>query len=153
MQASKEIDPVMCVAIGDESRYSRTVTDADLFAFAAVSGDFDPVHMDQEYAKTTAFGQRILHGTYTLSLLSRATMENSCRIVSRGCAYKPVSIGFDRVRFLKPVFVGDTMTVIYTIEAVDRERMRSVGDCKVINQRGEQVLAAKHLAKWTRPSA
>ncbi len=136
------------VTIGERTTLAKTVTEADMLAFAAISGDFDPVHVDEEYAKTTPFGRRIVYGLLTLDLLSGPESEMSRRIVERGCPLKPVTLGYDRVRCLVPAFVGDTLRAIYTMESLDEERKRSIGDCRVVNQDGREVLVAKHIMKW-----
>jgi 3-hydroxybutyryl-CoA dehydratase len=136
------------VKIGEQATLSKTVTDADMLAFAAISGDFDPVHVDDEYAKTTPFGRRIVYGLLTLDLLSGPESEMSRRIVERGCPLKPVTLGYERVRCLAPAYVGDTLRAVYTLEAVDEERKRSIGDCRVVNQAGKEILVGKHIMKW-----
>ena len=138
----------MQVQIGERTTFSKTVTDADITLFAALSGDFDPIHVDEEYAKRTPFGRRIAHGIFVLGLLSAAESEMSRRIVGRGSPLKPVSLGYERVRFIKPVFVGDTLTAAYTIDALDGERMRSTGKCEITNQKGELCLVGEHIMKW-----
>ena len=60
----------------------------------------------------------------------------------------PVSLGYDRVRFLKPVFIGDTITVRYLVESIDAAKNRSLAKVEVSNDRGEVVAAATHLMKW-----
>jgi 3-hydroxybutyryl-CoA dehydratase len=142
------MDEVMKVEIGEQTQFAKTMTDSDLAMFSAISGDFDPVHVNEEYAKETGFGRRILHGIATLGLLSAAESEMSRRIVARGCAYKPVTLGYDKVRFLKPVFVGDTLTATYTIAAIDREKLRSVGKCEIANQAGDLCVVGEHILKW-----
>ncbi|MBE0532417.1 MAG: MaoC family dehydratase [Rhodospirillales bacterium] len=138
----------MQVEIGERTAFSKTVTDADIALFSAISGDFDPVHVDDEYARKTPFGRRIAHGIFVMGLLSAAESEMSRRIVGRGSSLKPVSLGYDRVRFIKPVFVGDTLTAAYTIAALDPEKMRSTGKCEVTNQKGELCLVGEHIMKW-----
>lgn len=138
----------MQVEIGERTTFSKTVTDADIALFSALSGDFDPIHVDEEYAKQTPFGRRIAHGIFVLGLLSAAESEMSRRIVSRGSPLKPVSLGYDRVRFIKPVFIGDTLNATYTIDALDSARMRSTGKCEITNQKGELCLAGEHIMKW-----
>ena len=128
----------MQVEIGECTTFSKTVTDADIALFSAISGDFDPVHVDEEYARTTPFGRRIAHGIFVLGLLSAAESEMSRRIVARGSPLKPVSLGYDRIRFIKPVFVGDTLTATYTIAALDPQKVRSTGKCEITNQKGER---------------
>jgi len=138
----------MQVEIGEKTAFSKTVTDADIALFAALSGDFDPIHVDEEYAKQTPFGRRIAHGIFVLGLLSAAESEMSRRIVARGSPLKPVSLGYERVRFIKPVFVGDTLTAAYTIDALDPGKMRSTGKCEITNQKGELCLVGEHIMKW-----
>ena len=137
-----------CVEIGEATSFSKTITDADLLMFSAISGDFDPVHVDEEYAKTTPFGRRIAHGIAVLGLLSAAESEMSRRIVARGGSGKPVSLGYEGVRFLKPVFVGDTLKAQYTIAELHPEKARAIGRCEIRNQRNETVLVGNHLMKW-----
>jgi len=62
----------------------------------------------------------------------------------------PVSLGYDRVRFLKPVFIGDTVTLTYTIAEVDPVKRQALGDIEVINQNGELVSVARHVLRWVR---
>ncbi|MBL6945389.1 MAG: MaoC family dehydratase [Rhodospirillales bacterium] len=138
----------MRVETGETSSFSKTVTDTDIALFAAVSGDFDPVHVDDEYAKSTPFGKRIAHGIFVLGLLSAAESEMSRRIVARGSNLKPVSLGYDKVRFIRPVFVGDTLNAVYTVEEIDAERERSTGRCEVFNQNNELCLVGQHIMKW-----
>lgn len=138
----------MHVEIGEQTEFSKTVTEADIALFAAISGDFDPIHVNEEYARTTPFGQRIAHGIFVMGLLSAAESELSRKIVARGGAFKPVSLGYDRVRFIKPVFVGDTLTARYTLSEIDEPRMRSTGKCEIFNQKNELCLAGVHIMKW-----
>jgi len=60
----------------------------------------------------------------------------------------PVSAGYDKLRFLKPVMLGDTVTVIYTVASVDKERGRSVAKVEVVNQNGELKAVAEHIMRW-----
>lgn len=138
----------MPVEIGEATAFAKTVTDADIAFFSAISGDFDPVHVNEEYARTTPFGRRIAHGIFVLGLMSAAESVLSQRIVARGSPLKPVSLGYDGVRFLKPVLVGDTLNAQYTITAIDAERRRSTGKCEITNQKGELCLVGEHILKW-----
>src|SRR5438874_134820 len=85
----------------------RTITEADVVLHAGQTGDFYPHHMDAEWCKTQDFKLRMAHGTLTFSLAvgATATLVNPCA----------VSYGYDRLRFLKPVFIGDTIRVQVTI--------------------------------------
>lgn len=79
----------------------RTVTEADIVHFAGVSGDFFPLHVDAQYAKTTRFGERIAHGMLTLSLATGLYILSPDYVIA--------FYGLDHVRFLKPVKIGDTI--------------------------------------------
>jgi 3-hydroxybutyryl-CoA dehydratase len=136
------------VDVGETSRFSKTITETDITLFSAISGDFDPLHVDEEYARTTLFGRRIAHGIVVLGLLSAAESEMSRRIVARGDNGKPLSLGYDKIRFLKPVFIGDTLTAVYTISQVSAEKGRAVGKCEIFNQDKELVLVGEHIMKW-----
>ena len=118
--------------VGDQAVFSKTITDADLLLFSAVSGDNYEVHVDEEYAKTTRFGKRVVHGLLTASLLST---------VNGALLQRPGGISVAQtLHFRKPVFVGDTLTATSEVVEIiaDRRRLR----CKttVVNQRGETVL-------------
>jgi len=138
----------MCVEIGETSGFFKEVSDTDIAQFAAISGDFDPVHMDDEYAKTTPFGKRIAHGLFVMGLLSGAESEMSRRIVARGSELKPISLGYDKVRFIRPVFIGDTLKTVYTIKELNSESRRSTGTCEIFNQNDELCLVGDHIMKW-----
>ena len=66
----------MQVEVGETTEFSKTVTDADIALFSAISGDFDPIHVDEEYARKTPFGRRIAHGIFVMGLLSAAGIGN-----------------------------------------------------------------------------
>jgi acyl dehydratase len=140
------------VEVGEETRFVKTVTDADFLLFCAVSGDHDPIHVSDTDAQAAGFEMRIAHGLLTVSLLSAAESEMSRRIVARGIEAKPLSLGYEKIRFLKPVYPGDTLTAIYSIESIDAENLRAIGDCRVETQDGEAVCVAKHVMKWVRPA-
>jgi acyl dehydratase len=136
------------LAIGDSVRFARTVTAMDIALCAAITGDFDPLHMDDDYASGTAFGARIAHGALVLGLCSTCASMIAQRSIAAGAEGTPASLGYDRVRFLKPAFVGDTLAARYTVEALDPEARRSDSRIEVTNQRGETVLAGRHVMKW-----
>lgn len=139
------------VEIGEEARFSKTVTDADLLMFSAVTGDHDPIHVSDPDARAAGFDMRIAHGLLTLSLLSATETEMSRRIMARGGSAKPLSLGYEKIRFLKPVYPGETLTAIYRIEELHSEKARAVADCRIENEGGEAVCVAKHIMKWVLP--
>jgi acyl dehydratase len=136
------------VEVGDQAEFSKTVTETDLALFAAVSGDFDPIHVDEAYARTTPFGRRIAHGGLSLALLSTVAAQISRRARDRGSRGTSVSLGYDRIRFLAPVFVGDTLTARYTVLELDPATQRSRSKVEVLKANGELAVAGEHLMKW-----
>ncbi|HEY0393397.1 MAG TPA: MaoC family dehydratase [Candidatus Elarobacter sp.] len=117
---------------GDAAAFTKTITEADILLFAAVSGDNYPLHVDAEYAKTTRFGQRAAHGMLTASLLSTVT---GMLLQKPGGIYVEQSI-----RFKRPVFIGDTLTARSEVTELLPERRRMRVRAGVVNQRGETVL-------------
>jgi acyl dehydratase len=136
------------VEVGEHAEFSKTVTETDLALFAAVSGDFDPIHVDEAYARTTPFGRRIAHGALALALLSTVSALISRRARDRGSRGTSVSLGYDRIRFLAPVFVGDTLVARYTVLALDPAARRSRAKVEVVKATGELAVAGEHLMKW-----
>jgi acyl dehydratase len=136
------------VEVGDQAEFSKTITETDLALFAAVSGDFDPIHVDEAYARTTPFGRRIAHGGLSVALLSTVSALISRRARDRGSRGTSVSLGYDRIRFLAPVFVGDTLTARYTVLELDPATQRSRSKVEVLKANGELAIAGEHLMKW-----
>ena len=136
------------VEIGAETRFAKTFAESDFYLFSGISGDFDKAHVNEAYMKTTVFGRRIAHGLLVLSLSSTTASLMSQRYSSTSSAFTPVSAGYDRVRFIKPVFIGDTISVVYRIAEVDQERSRSRGKLKMTNQHDETVCVAEHIMAW-----
>jgi 3-hydroxybutyryl-CoA dehydratase len=119
-------------AVGDRETFTKTITDADLLLFAAVSGDQYPLHVDDEYAATTRFGRRVAHGLLTASLLS----ATNGMLISR-----PGGISVAQVlRFLVPVYPGDTITATSEVVEIFPETRRVRCRTTCVNQRGELVV-------------
>lgn len=135
------------VDIDDSVSFSKTVGESDVYLFAGITGDLAPNHVDEEYMKRSSYGSRIAHGALLIGYMS--TASSMAIAASRtGATETPVSLGYDRIRFLAPVFLGDTITVHYQINAIDEERRRSVADIRVTNQTGTLVAVAQHILKW-----
>ncbi|CEJ14967.1 (R)-specific enoyl-CoA hydratase [bacterium YEK0313] len=137
-----------CLDVGETASFAKTITEADLVLFAGLTGDFDPIHVNADYAAGTPFGRRIAHGALVMGLLSTTASMMSRRSAERGATGTSVSLGYDRIRFLKPVFIGDTLTARYTIEEVDIAAGRTRSRVEVVNQAGEVCLAGTHIMKW-----
>lgn len=112
------------ITLGMSFSYSQTVTDADIKAFAGVSGDRNPVHMDEEYAGNSRF-KRIAHGLMSASYFSAIF---GTKFPGPGCVYVSQSLNF-----LRPVYMDDTVNAIATVKAVDFNKRRVFFDtvCKV----------------------
>lgn len=136
------------VEIGAEVRFAKTLAESDFYQFAGISGDFDKVHVNEEYMKTTVFGRRIAHGLLVLALSSTTASLMSGRYADARSPFTPVSAGYDRVRFLQPVYIGDTITVAYRVASVEAERRRSRSKVEMTNQHGATVLVAEHILAW-----
>ncbi len=139
------------LAVGERAEFSKTIGECDVALFAGLTGDFDPIHVDEEYARATAFGRRIAHGGLIMGLLSTTASMMSRRSVERGTKAVPVSIGYDRIRFIKPVFINDTVTARYTIEEIDTAEGRSRSKVEVVKANGELCVAGIHVMKWVPP--
>ena len=119
----------------------RTITETDIVIHAGQTGDFFPHHMDAEWCKTQDFKQRIAHGTLIFSVTVGMTANE----------INPVafSYGYDRLRFIKPVFIGDTIKVKVTLSDKREHKKPGMGivveGLAVTNQHGEVVLACEHL--------
>lgn len=105
--------------------FGKTITDADILMFAGVSGDTNPVHLNEEFALGTAFLGRIAHGMLTASLISTVL---GTKLPGPGCIYLSQNL-----KFLAPVRAGDTVRAEATIRSIDRDKRRVVFDtaCKV----------------------
>jgi acyl dehydratase len=139
------------IAPGETATFSKTITERDLLLTAEITGDHDPLHVDEAYAATTAYERRIAHGCLVLGLLSSTASAIAHRAIANGAVGVPVSLGYDRVRFLRPVFIGDTLTATYRVEQADAAAGRSESACTVTNQDGETCLVARHILRWVPP--
>src|ERR671927_311759 len=124
----------------------RTITETDIVLHAGQTGDFYPHHMDAEWCKTQDFGQRIAHGTLIFSVGIGMTAGTINPLA--------FSYGYDRLRFIKPVFIGDTIHVRVTIKDKRDHPKRTdhgvvVEGVEVINQRNETVVACEGRPRYS----
>lgn len=138
------------VKTGDRVTFAKTVGETDIYLFAGITGDFSVNHVNEQYMARSKYGRRIAHGALLVGFMSTCStmMIEQCQGTARG--ETPVSLGYDRVRFLKPVFIGDTVTLTYTIAEIDPVKRQSLGDIEVINQKGELVGVARHVLRWVK---
>ncbi|EFB3749894.1 MaoC family dehydratase, partial [Escherichia coli] len=122
------MDPMQNLYIGMTAQYSQTVSDSDIKAFSGLSGDKNPVHMSDEYAQKTMFKKRIAHGFMSASYFSAIF---GTKLPGEGCVYLSQTL-----KFIKPVYIGDTVTAIVTLTKINSRSRRLTFDtiCVVKNE-------------------
>ncbi|MBS0463709.1 MAG: bifunctional enoyl-CoA hydratase/phosphate acetyltransferase [Proteobacteria bacterium] len=123
--------------LGDAATLERTLTAQDIALFAAMSGDINPAHVDEDYAKGDRFGHVVAHGMWGGALISAVL---GTQLPGPGTIYLEQSL-----RFLRPVAVGDTVRAGVRVAGKDESKRRVSLDCTVLNQRGEQVIVGTAL--------
>lgn len=136
------------VGVGDKVSVSKTVGEYDVYGFAGITGDFAPNHVNEEYMRESGYGARIAHGALLVGYMSTASSAMLSQHAKNTPDHTAVSLGYDKIRFLGAVYIGDTITVNYEISSIDPERVRAIGDIDIVNQRGESVAVAQHILKW-----
>lgn len=131
------------LAIGRTYTFSKTVGESDVYLFAGITGDFSPNHVNDEYMAKTRYGKRIAHGVLSIGFMSTC----STMVIDAMGQRPAVSYGYDRVRFVNPIYIGDTVTVEYRIAERDEARGMTMAEVTVKNQRGELCTVATHLLK------
>jgi len=126
------------IYIGQKESFTKTITEHDVYTFAGLCADFNPLHVNAEYAKTTRFGERIAHGMLTASLFS--TMIGMC-IPGMDAIFLGQSC-----RFLKPVRFNDTVTVTGEVVEIKKEKRIVTLKMTITNQKGEVVIDGEATA-------
>jgi 3-hydroxybutyryl-CoA dehydratase len=121
--------------VGQSHVMTRTITAADVDAFAQTTGDTNPVHLDESYARTTRFEHRIAHGMLVGSLISGLL---GTEFPGPGTIYMSQGL-----TFLRPVYLGDTLTVTVTVTKYRPEKAILSLDTAITNQRGEKVVSGE----------
>ena len=131
---------------GHTASFTKTVSESDVYMFAGITGDFSPNHVNKAYMEKSSYGKLMAHGALIVGFMS--TVSTMAIAHTRDAEETPVSLGYDKVRFLKPVFLGDTVTLLYTISEIEIDRKRSYADIEVTNQDEELVAVGRHILKW-----
>ena len=137
------------VPIGREVRFTKTVSESDVYLYAGITGDFSPNHVNRTYMERSVWGRRMAHGMLLAGFISTASTM-AIADTREDAAETPVAVGMDRLRFLKPVFIGDTVTVSYRIDRFDATKRRTFARAELTNQDDELVAVADHLLQWVR---
>ena len=123
------------ITIGQSTDYTRTITEADIEKFADVSGDHNPVHMDEDFAKTTMFKGRIAHGLLSASFISTILAS---KLPGPGTIYLS-----QELKFLRPVRISDIITVEVKVLEKNSEKKRVILSTTCKNQDGKKVIDGK----------
>jgi len=118
--------------IGQKVSIKKTITQEDLSHFIAITGDKNPLHVDESFAKQTFFGQKIAHGMLSASLFSTLV---GMHIPGIGAIYKSQTL-----EFLRPVFIGDTLCAWFEVVGIDQEKEEISIKSWIVNQDGEIVI-------------
>jgi 3-hydroxybutyryl-CoA dehydratase len=145
MDQEQKITPLIC---GQKVKFRKKITQGDVNKFAELTGDFSPNHVDEAFMKKSSYGKCIAHGALLVGYMSTTSSMIVEKYASHIQGYTPVSLGYDRMRFIKPVFIDDNIKVEYTIEKYDTDKLRSLSNIEITNQNGELVAVAKHILKW-----
>lgn len=120
------------IKVGDSATFAKTVTEADVVLFAGVTGDFNPAHINAPYAEASMFKQRIAHGMLSAGFISAVL---GTMLPGPGTIYLS-----QEMRFTKPVFLGDTVTVTCTVAELIEEKNRLKIETIARNQHGDTVV-------------
>lgn len=134
------------VNIGDSAQFTKTVSESDVYQFAGITGDFSPNHINKVYMENSSFGRLMAHGALLVGFMS--TVSTIAIAHCREADETPVAVGYDKIRFLKPVFLGDTVTTTYTFSSIDPEKRKSKANIQVKNQNDQLVAVAEHILQW-----
>ncbi|THB64834.1 MAG: MaoC family dehydratase, partial [Spirochaetaceae bacterium] len=123
--------------VGDKAYFTKTISETDIYQFAAVTGDFNPAHVNEVYAGGTFFKKRIAHGMLTLSLVSNIL---GTQLPGPGTIFVSQS-----VQFQAPVYIHDTIEAVVEIAEINAEKNRVIFKAWCVNQNDKQVLVAEGM--------
>lgn len=132
MKIGKTIE---ALRIGDTVEHSKTITEKDVEAFGEITQDYNPAHFDADYAAQTMFKKRISHGMLVGSLFSKLLGTDLP-------GYGTIYVG-QTLTFLKPVYLGDTITARVEITDINKEKNRVILSCVAVNQMGKKVVVGE----------
>ncbi len=122
---------------GQTAIFTKTITETDIYAFAGITGDFNPLHVDAEFASRSRFGERIAHGMLTAGLISAVL---GMRLPGPGGIYVSQTL-----QFVRPVRIGDTITAKAEVTAYQPEKRLLTLRTTCVNQRGETVVEGQSV--------
>jgi 3-hydroxybutyryl-CoA dehydratase len=125
------------ISVGDTAEFSKTISEADIYMFAGITGDLNPFHVNEAYAKQTFFKGRIAHGMLLAGFISTVV---GCYLPGPGAIYVKQDL-----KFLAPARIGDTITAKVVVTEVMEEENRIILETFCLNQDGEKVLDGQAL--------
>jgi len=136
------------VKVGDTAVFEKPVGESDVYMFAGITGDLSPNHVNEKVMARSKYGQRIAHGALMVGYMSTASTMVVEQCARPDATMTPVSLGYDRIRFVGAVLIGDTITVTYVIKRIEPEKNRSYSEIVITNQHGDTVAVGQHILKW-----
>jgi 3-hydroxybutyryl-CoA dehydratase len=130
------------IRVGESAEFAKTITEADIVIYAGLTGDFNPMHMNAEFAKKTHFGERVAHGPISLGLIAPVI---GMQLPGPGCIL--LSLSGD---FKAPVKIGDTVTARAEVAEKLAEKKTIRLALSFTNQRGEEVISGEAVVSPTR---
>jgi acyl dehydratase len=124
--------------VGARAQIRRTVTESAVELYCGLTGDLDPLHVDEEFARATQYGRRVAPGGLVVGYMMAAAAQAAAGVPS---------LGFDRLRHTAPVFFGDTVSTTYEVTAFDPATGRGHAAVTCTNQHGDTVAVADHVFK------
>jgi 3-hydroxybutyryl-CoA dehydratase len=128
--------------VGDSHRVSKTIGESDVYLFAGITGDFYPIHVNEEFARGTRFQRRIAHGGLAVGMMSAAIGGLCLRVPPPGV----VSVRYE-VTFTAPIYFGDTITAEVTVAEKDDERNEILLRVHAMNQQNQTVMEGRTVQK------
>ena len=129
--------------IGKKASMRKTVGESDVYLFAGITGDLGPNHCDEDFMSRTPYKRRIAHGVLAVGFMSTC----STKVIGDLPPAVVVSYGYDKIRFPRPLFIGDTVTVDYEIVERDETALKTFARVTCTTQRGDVVAAGTHILK------
>ncbi len=127
------------LSVGQAASQSKTISESDVYLFAGITGDFNPAHMNEQFAKTTPFKGRIAHGMLVASLISTVL---GTELPGKGTIYMG-----QELKFVSPVHFGDTITATVEVKRIDRDRKRVIFNTTCVNQDDKVVVEGEATVK------
>lgn len=131
----------MKIQVGDAAEISKTITDADVRTFADLTGDYNPIHLDEDFARHTRFGRRIAHGMLSASLISSVLANH---LPGEGTIYLNQSL-----QFVAPAFLNDTVTARVTVTKIRDDKPIAMLETICLNQRGEVLVKGEAVVLFS----